>query len=159
MDAYGAYGDNNTPYFSSTMISLLDRGVLYVSASIRGGGDKGKQWHINGRMLKKKNTFTDFIDCAEYLIEEGYTTKDMLVATGASAGGLTLGASLNLKSDIFKAVILDVPFVDLMNTMFDPELSATVSEYEEWGNPNDKEYYTYMKSYCPYNQHTEKGIS
>ncbi len=150
LDVYGAYGDNNTPYFSSALISLLDRGVLFATASIRGGGDKGKQWHIDGRMLKKKNTFTDFINCAEYLIEEGYTTKDMLVATGGSAGGLTVGAALNMKSDIFGAVILDVPFVDLMNTMFDPELSATVSEYEEWGNPNIDEYYQYMKSYCPY---------
>ncbi len=147
---YGAYGMSMEPYFSSTRLSLLDRGFIYAIAHIRGGEEMGRYWYDQGKLLNKKNTFTDFIACAEYLVAEKYTSSDRLVISGASAGGLLMGAVTNMRPDLFRAVVADVPFVDLINTMMDPSIPLTVIEYEEWGNPNDKEYYDYMKSYSPY---------
>ncbi len=148
--SYGSYGDNSDPYFSSTRLSLLDRGFIYVIAHTRGGGEMGRDWYEGGKMLTKKNTFTDFIACAEYLIGENYTSSEKLVIEGQSAGGLLVGAVVNMKPDLFKVVIARVPFVDALNTMLDASLPLTVLEYEEWGNPNYKEYYEYIKSYSPY---------
>jgi oligopeptidase B len=148
--AYGSYGASSSVGFNSGRLSLLDRGMIYALAHIRGGGDMGKIWHEQGRMLTKKNTFTDFINCAEYLIAEKYTAKDRLVIEGGSAGGLLMGAVTNMRPDLFKAVLSHVPFVDVINTMLDASIPLTTSEYIEWGNPNDKQYYTYMKSYSPY---------
>ena len=150
LEGYGAYGDFNDPSFSISRISLLDRGFIVGIAHVRGGLEKGKQWHFDGMLFKKKNTFTDFIDCAKHLIEKQYTAKERLIITGASAGGLLIGAVLNERPDLFKAAVLEVPFVDVVNTMLDSTLSATVSEYDEWGNPANKEYFDYIKSYCPY---------
>jgi oligopeptidase B len=148
--AYGSYGDSSNPYFSSSRLSLLDRGVIFAIAHVRGGGELGKRWHQQGRMLQKKNTFTDFISCAQKLISENYTASDKLIIEGGSAGGMLVGAVLNMKPELFMAAIADVPFVDVLNTMLDPSLSAVVSEYEEWGNPNIKEQFDYIHSYCPY---------
>jgi oligopeptidase B len=148
--AYGSYGISMPVSFSSTRLSLLDRGVVYALAHIRGGGDMGKIWHEQGRLMYKKNTFTDFIACAEHLIKEKYTSKDRLVIQGGSAGGLLMGAVTNMRPDLFKAVVSQVPFVDVMNTMLDASLPLTVGEYLEWGNPNEKEAYFYLKSYSPY---------
>ncbi|MDA3837827.1 MAG: S9 family peptidase [Candidatus Delongbacteria bacterium] len=150
MDGYGAYGLFFDQDFSIPMISLLDRGVIYAIAHVRGGLEKGKKWHIEGMLKNKKNTFKDFISCAEYLIEKGYTSSEKLVITGASAGGLLVAAVLNERPDICKAAILDVPFVDLINTMADPSLTSVVTEYDEWGNPAVKEDFEYMLSYDPY---------
>ncbi|HWQ33524.1 MAG TPA: S9 family peptidase [Blastocatellia bacterium] len=148
--AYGSYGISMPVSFSSNRLSLLDRGVVYALAHIRGGGDMGKIWHEQGRLMHKKNTFTDFIACAEHLIREKYTNKDRLVIQGGSAGGLLMGAVTNMRPDLFRAVVSQVPFVDVMNTMLDASLPLTVGEYLEWGNPNEKEAYFYMKSYSPY---------
>ncbi|TAK56737.1 MAG: S9 family peptidase, partial [Bacteroidetes bacterium] len=148
--AYGSYGSSTSPTFSSVRLSYLDRGIIYAMAHIRGGGDMGREWYDNGKLLKKKNTFTDFIACAEHLIKEKYTSKEKLTISGGSAGGLLMGAVTNMRPDLFKAVIASVPFVDVINTMLDPTLMYTAQEYLEWGNPNVKEYYDYMKSYCPY---------
>ena len=150
LNAYGSYGIPSNVTFNSNRLSLIDRGVVYAVAHIRGGGDLGKEWHDEGKMLKKKNTFTDFIAAAEHLIKEKYTSKDQLVITGGSAGGLLMGAVTNMRPDLFKAVVSYVPFVDVINTMMDKSLPLTVQEYLEWGNPNDKEAYAYMKSYSPY---------
>ncbi len=150
LTAYGAYGDRFDPYFSSARLSLLNRGVIYAIAHVRGGGEMGKTWYDQGKMLNKKNTFTDFIACTEFLISEKYTNKDKLIIDGGSAGGLLIGAVTNMQPDLFHGVIADVPFVDIINTMLDPTLSAVVSEYEEWGNPTDKEYFDYILSYSPY---------
>lgn len=147
---YGAYGISSEPYFSSNRLSLLDRGFIYAIAQVRGGGEMGRYWYEQGKLLNKKNTFTDFIACAEHLINEKYASKDELVMNGGSAGGLLMGAVTNMRPDLFKVVIADVPFVDLINTMLDPSLPLTVIEYEEWGNPHEKEYYGYMRSYSPY---------
>jgi oligopeptidase B len=147
---YGAYGISWEPTFSSNRLSLLDRGFVYAIAHVRGGGEMGRYWYDEGKLLKKKNTFTDFIACAEHLIAENYTSGDKLVICGGSAGGLLVGAVTNMRPDLFEAVIADVPFVDALNTMLDPSIPLTVIEYEEWGNPNEKEYYDYMKSYSPY---------
>ena len=147
---YGSYGASREPTFSSNRLSLLDRGFIYVMAHVRGGGEMGRYWYEDGKLLKKKNTFTDFIACAEHLIAEKYTSSDRLVIYGGSAGGLLVGAVTNMRPDLFNAVIADVPFVDVLNTMLDPTIPLTVIEYEEWGNPNQKEYYHYMKSYSPY---------
>ena len=147
---YGAYGITYPVTFSSSRLSLLDRGVTVAIAHVRGGGEMGKRWHDAGRMLQKKNTFSDFIACAEFLIAEGYTASDRLVIEGGSAGGLLMGAVLNERPDIFYAAILRVPFVDVINTMLDESLPLTVGEFEEWGNPKIREHYVYMKSYCPY---------
>jgi len=147
---YGAYGFSSEPTFSSSNLSLLDRGFVYAIAHVRGGGEMGRYWYDDGKLLHKKSTFTDFIACAEHLIFEKYTSKDKLVINGVSAGGLLIGAVTNMRPDIFRVVIANVPFVDVINTMLDPSLPLTVIEYEEWGNPNQKEYYEYMKSYSPY---------
>ena len=147
---YGAYGISMDPYFSSNRLSLLDRGYVLAIAHIRGGGEMGRHWYESGKLLNKKNTFTDFIACAEYVIDQKYTSPDKLVIGGGSAGGLLMGAVVNMRPELFKAVVADVPFVDIMNTMLDPDLPLTVGEYEEWGNPNEKEYFDYMMSYSPY---------
>lgn len=147
---YGSYGISEEPRFSSNRLSLLDRGFVYAVAHVRGGGEMGRDWYENGKLLKKKNTFSDFIACAEQLVKDKYTSSDKLVASGGSAGGLLAGAILNMRPDLFKAVVADVPFVDVLNTMLDESIPLTVTEYEEWGNPNKKEYYDYMKSYAPY---------
>ncbi len=148
--AYGSYGISMPVTFSSNRLSLLDRGVIFVIAHIRGGGELGKPWHDMGRMYHKMNTFTDFIAAAEHLIAEGYTSKDKLAIEGGSAGGLLMGAVVNLRPDLFRLVISHVPFVDVLNTMMDPSLPLTVGEYEEWGNPQVEQDYFYMKKYCPY---------
>ena len=147
---YGAYGYPLDVDFSSARLSLLDRGVIFAVAHVRGGGEMGKRWHDEGRMLKKMNTFTDFISCAEHLIGEHYTDPGKLVIQGGSAGGLLVGAVTNFRPELFRAVVADVPFVDVINTMLDDRLPLTTGEYEEWGNPKDKVYYDYMKSYSPY---------
>jgi len=141
LEGYGAYGDPNDVYFSSERLSLLDRGVIYAVAHIRGGGDLGKAWHEAGRMLHKMNTFTDFIAVAETLIRQRYTSSDRLAISGGSAGGLLMGAVINMRPDLFKVVLSHVPFVDVLSTMLDASLPLTVGEYEEWGNPNIKQYY------------------
>jgi oligopeptidase B len=148
--AYGSYGISMPVGFNSNRLSLLDRGVTFAIAHIRGGGELGKPWHDAGRMHRKLNTFTDFIACAEHLIAEKYTSKEKLVAEGGSAGGLLMGAVANLRPDLFRLVITHVPFVDVLNTMLDATLPLTVGEYEEWGNPQVVADYFYMKSYCPY---------
>ncbi len=147
---YGSYGIGMPPAFSSSRLSLLDRGMSYAIAHIRGGDEMGEQWREDGMLMKKKNTFFDFIDCAEYLVNEKWTSKDRLVIEGASAGGLLMGAVVNLRPDLFRAAHLGVPFVDVMNTMMDATLPLTVGEYLEWGNPNEKEAYDYMLTYSPY---------
>lgn len=147
---YGSYEISIDPAFSSNRISLLDRGFVYAIAHIRGGGDMGRDWYENGKFLNKKNTFTDFINSAEFLIKEKYTSSKKLVIMGGSAGGLLMGAVTNMRPDLFKCVVSHVPFVDVINTMMDPALPLTVIEYDEWGNPNEKKYFDYMKSYSPY---------
>jgi oligopeptidase B len=147
---YGAYGASMDPWFSSNRLSLLDRGVIYAAAHVRGGGEMGERWWEDGSMLNKMNTFTDFIACSEYLIDEGYATPDGLVATGGSAGGLLMGAIANMRPDLYRIIVADVPFVDVLNTMLDASIPLTVGEYDEWGNPNEEEYYFYMRSYSPY---------
>ena len=148
--AYGSYGATIPVGFSSNRLSLLDRGMVYALAHIRGGGDMGKTWHDAGRMERKMNTFTDFIAAAEHLVAQGYTSRDRLVINGGSAGGLLMGAVVNLRPDLFKAVIADVPFVDVINTMLDETLPLTVGEFEEWGNPKIPEQYGWIKAYDPY---------
>jgi oligopeptidase B len=148
--AYGSYGFSYPITFSTNRLSLLNRGITIAIAHIRGGGDMGKEWHDQGKMMNKRNTFTDFIACAEHLIAEKYTSPDRLTIQGGSAGGLLMGAVVNLKPELFKAVISDVPFVDVMNTMLDATLPLTVQEYLEWGNPNEEPAFHYMLSYSPY---------
>ncbi|MBL7794285.1 MAG: S9 family peptidase [Saprospiraceae bacterium] len=147
---YGSYGASMEPYFSSTRLSLLDRGFGYAIAHIRGGQEMGRQWYDDGKLLKKKNTFTDFIDCAEYLVKNKYAAKDQLFAMGGSAGGLLMGAVVNMRPDLWKGVVASVPFVDVITTMLDESIPLTTGEFDEWGNPKDKAYYDYIKSYSPY---------
>ena len=147
---YGSYGDSIDLDFDSDLFSMVDRGVVAAVAHIRGGGEMGKAWHDDGRMMHKKNTFTDFIACAEYLVAQGYGSKDRLVIEGESAGGLLMGAVLNLRPDLFRAALVGVPFVDVMNTMLDESLPLTVTEFEEWGNPKEKPAFDYMITYSPY---------
>ena len=147
---YGSYGISIDPSFSASRVSLLDRGVIYAIGHIRGGGELGEAWRDAGRMMTKKNTFTDFVACADYLADNHYTAHDRLVIEGGSAGGLLIGATLNLRPDVCKAAVLAVPFVDVLNTMSDPSLPLTTSEYIEWGNPNNQAEYDYIKSYSPY---------
>ncbi|HLE37658.1 MAG TPA: S9 family peptidase [Candidatus Acidoferrales bacterium] len=147
---YGSYGASMSATFSSNRLSLLDRGVTFAIAHIRGGGELGKPWHDQGRMMHKRNTFTDFIASAEFLIAQKFTAKDRLAITGGSAGGLLMGAVTNMRPDLFKAVVSLVPFVDVLNTMADSSLPLTVAEFEEWGNSANKAEYDYMKTYCPY---------
>jgi oligopeptidase B len=150
--AYGSYGSSTDPTFSITRLSLLNRGFVYAIAHIRGGQEMGRQWYDDGKMFKKKNTFTDFIDCAEFLISEKYTNPEKLFAQGGSAGGLLMGAVVNMKPELFKGVIAKVPFVDVITTMEDESIPLTTGEFDEWGNPKNPESYMYMLSYSPYDQ-------
>ena len=155
--AYGSYGAPMDIDFDSEIFSLVDRGVVYAIAHIRGGGEMGKAWHDDGRMMHKKNTFTDFIACAEYLTAQGYGSKDKLVIEGASAGGLLMGAVLNMRPDLFHAAIVGVPFVDVINTMLDESIPLTVPEFEEWGNPKKEAEFDYMITYSPYDNIAAKA--
>jgi len=152
--AYGSYGASMDPYFSSIRLSLLDRGFIYAIAHIRGGEDLGRDWYDNGKLLTKKNTFTDFVDCSQYVIDQKYTSPQHLYAEGGSAGGLLMGAIVNMAPQLYHGVIAQVPFVDVVTTMLDDSIPLTTGEYDEWGNPNEKEYYDYMKSYSPYDNLT-----
>jgi oligopeptidase B len=147
---YGAYGLSIDPAFASPRLSLIDRGFAYAIAHVRGGQELGRQWYEDGRLLRKKNTFNDFIACAEYLIREKFTNPGKLFAMGRSAGGLLMGAIANMRPDLFKGVVAEVPFVDVITTMLDPSIPLTTGEYDEWGDPSQKEYYDYMLSYSPY---------
>lgn len=148
--AYGSYGSTIDPYFSTVRLSLLDRGFVYAIAHIRGGEYLGRDWYENGKLLSKMNTFYDYIDCSKHLIAENYTSKEQLYAYGGSAGGLLMGVIINLNPELYKGVLAIVPFVDVLTTMLDDTIPLTTGEYDEWGNPNDKEYYEYMKLYSPY---------
>jgi oligopeptidase B len=148
--AYGSYGSSEDADFNANLFSLVDRGVVYAVAYVRGGGELGKKWHDDGRMLHKKNTFTDFIAAAEHLIAEGFTSPPRLVIEGGSAGGLLMGAVVNMRPDLFKAVVSKVPFVDVINTMSDASLPLTAGEWEEWGNPADPDDYATIRRYDPY---------
>ncbi|MCL4812009.1 MAG: S9 family peptidase, partial [Vicinamibacteraceae bacterium] len=150
LTGYGAYGIPAVAAFSSNLFSLVDRGVVVARAHIRGGGDLGKRWHDEGRMMKKMNTFTDFIAVADYLVAQRVGARERMAITGGSAGGLLIGAVLNLRPDVARAAVLQVPFVDVINTMLDESLPLTVAEFEEWGNPKNKAEYDYIKRYCPY---------
>ena len=156
LTGYGSYGYSYPVHFSSLRLSLLDRGFVFAIAHIRGGEEMGRKWYEDGKFLQKKNTFTDFIACGEHLIAEKWTNSDRLVISGGSAGGLLMGAVINLRPDLFKAVVADVPFVDVLTTILDTSLPLTVLEWEEWGNPNEQKYYDYIKSYSPYDNVTAK---
>ncbi|MDT3776581.1 S9 family peptidase [Nitrospira sp. MA-1] len=147
---YGSYGASMDASFSSPRLSLLDRGFVYALAHIRGGEELGRQWYENGKLLSKKNTFTDFIACAEFLIRQGYAAPQKLFALGGSAGGLLMGAIMNMRPDLFHGVVAQVPFVDVVTTMLDPNIPLTTGEYDEWGDPNQQQFYEYMLSYSPY---------
>jgi oligopeptidase B len=157
LQGYGAYGLSRDATFSSNRVSLLDRGFAFAIAHIRGGGDLGDQWRDDGKLLRKRNTFTDFIACAEHLIAQRFTSPSRLAIEGGSAGGLLMGAVVNMRPDLFHAVLAKVPFVDVLNTILDPTLPLTVGEYEEWGNPSEKLFYDYMKSYSPYDNVSRKA--
>ncbi|MGM0667833.1 MAG: S9 family peptidase, partial [Bacteroidota bacterium] len=154
--AYGSYGSSTDPYFNSNILSLLDRGFAYAIAHIRGGSEMGRQWYEDGKLLEKMNTFTDFNDCAEFLIEQNYTSPDRLFARGGSAGGLLMGVIVNLQPELYKGVLAGVPFVDVVTTMLDPTIPLTTFEWDEWGDPREKVYYDYMLSYSPYDQVKEQ---
>lgn len=158
LNGYGSYGYFFEPAWDPTIISLVDRGYVYAIAHIRGGGDCGKAWYECGKFKNKKNTFTDFIQSAETLIAEKYTCSDKLVIEGRSAGGLLIGAVLNMKPELFKVAVAGVPFVDVINTMMDPTIPLTVNEYEEWGNPNEKDFFDYMSEYSPYENIPDKKV-
>ena len=155
--AYGSYGSNTEAGFNSGVLSLVDRGFAYAIAHIRGGQEMGRAWYDEGKMMKKMNTFTDFIDVAQALVDQRYTSKDKLIAQGGSAGGLLMGAVVNMRPDLFRAVVADVPFVDVINTMMDASIPLTAQEWEQWGNPNRKEHYAYMKAYSPYDNVERKA--
>jgi len=150
--AYGSYGSTVDPYFSSVRLSLLDRGFIYAIAHVRGGEYLGRPWYEDGKLFNKKNTFTDFVDCSKFLIAEKYTSHEHLYAMGGSAGGLLMGAVVNMAPELYNGVLALVPFVDVVTTMLDDSIPLTTGEYDEWGNPNEKDYYEYMKSYSPYDQ-------
>ena len=148
---YGSYEASMDPWFSVTRLSLLDRGIAYAVAHVRGGGELGRRWYEDGKLLAKRNTFTDFVACAHHLVAEGWTSTDRTVAEGGSAGGLLMGAVANLEPSAFAGIVAQVPFVDVLTTILDPSLPLTVAEWDEWGNPlEDKEAYEYIKSYAPY---------
>jgi oligopeptidase B len=147
---YGSYGVSIDPGFNPLRLSLLDRGFVYAIAHIRGGSELGRAWYENGRLMHKKNTFTDFIACAEHLIAQGYTSSERLAIMGGSAGGLLVSAATNMRPDLFKVVVAVVPFTNVITAMLDPDLPLTVIEYEQWGNPNDPQAFEYMRSYSPY---------
>ena len=153
---YGSYGHTIDAGFSSTRLSLLDRGFIFAIAHVRGSEYLGRQWYDNGKLLHKKNTFTDFINCAQYLIYKEFTSAEHLYASGGSAGGLLMGAIINMNPELFNGVLASVPFVDVLTTMLDESIPLTTGEYDEWGNPNDKKYYDYMKSYSPYDNVSEQ---
>jgi oligopeptidase B len=155
--SYGAYGDSSDPYFSSSRLSLLDRGFIYAVPHILGGSEMGRRWYEDGRLLKKKNTFYDFIDATRYLVDRGYTSPGHIYAEGGSAGGLLMGAVANMAPELYKGIIAEVPFVDVVTTMLDPDIPLTTGEYNEWGDPNVKEYYDYMLSYSPYDNVAPKA--
>ncbi len=155
--AYGSYGNSIDAYFSPARLSLLNRGFVFAIAHIRGGQEMGRNWYEDGKFFNKKNTFYDFIDCAEYLISQKFTRKELLFANGGSAGGLLMGAVANMRPDLFKGILAGVPFVDVVTTMLDDSIPLTTGEYDEWGNPNDINYYIYMLSYSPYDQVEKKG--
>jgi oligopeptidase B len=155
--AYGSYGYSSDAYFSSNRLSLLDRGFVFAIAHVRGGEDLGRKWYEDGKLLKKRNTFTDFIACAKHLIDENYTRADRLYGMGGSAGGLLIGAVINMRPDLFDGVIAAVPFVDVVTTMLDESIPLTTGEFQEWGNPKFEEYYHYMLSYSPYDQVESKA--
>ncbi|WP_425602286.1 S9 family peptidase [Luteimonas aquatica] len=148
--AYGSYGSSTDPGFSLTTVSLLDRGMVYAIAHIRGGQEMGRKWYDDGKLFKKKNTFTDFIDVTDFLVKEGYAAKDRVAAYGGSAGGLLMGAVANMAPEKYRVILSQVPFVDVVTTMLDPSIPLTTNEYDEWGNPEKQDYYTYMLSYSPY---------
>ncbi len=150
LNAYGSYGYSSDAHFSSTVLSLLDRGFIFGIAHVRGGEDLGRHWYEDGKLLQKKNTFTDFIDCSKFLISEKYTSPKHLYAEGGSAGGLLMGAIANMAPELYNGIIAQVPFVDVVTTMLDDTIPLTTGEYDEWGNPNEKDYYDYMLSYSPY---------
>jgi oligopeptidase B len=150
--AYGSYGASMDVYFSSTRLSLLDRGFVYALCHVRGGQDLGRAWYDDGKMFKKKNTFYDFIDCSVYLIENKYTSREKLFAEGGSAGGLLMGAIANMRPDLYRGIIAEVPFVDVVTTMLDESIPLTTGEWDEWGNPKNIDSYIYMLSYSPYDQ-------
>ena len=154
---YGSYGFSIDPAFASPRLSLIDRGFVYAIAHVRGGQELGRRWYEDGKLLKKKNTFTDFIACAEHLIREGFTRPESLFAMGRSAGGLLMGAVTNMRPDLFKGIVAEVPFVDVVTTMLDPSIPLTTGEYDEWGDPNEKECYEYMLSYSPYDNVEKKA--
>ncbi len=155
--SYGSYGSSSEATFDSARLSLLNRGFIYAIAHIRGGQEMGRDWYENGKLLKKKNTFTDFIDTGEFLVKEGYTSREHMYAYGGSAGGLLMGAIVNMKPDLWNGVIAAVPFVDVISTMLDETIPLTTFEFDEWGNPKNKEYYDYMKSYSPYDNVTAQN--
>ena len=157
--AYGAYGHTIDPYFSSIRLSLLDRGFIYVIAHVRGGEYLGRPWYENGKLLLKKNTFTDFIACSKHLIAKNYTSSKHLYAMGGSAGGLLMGSIINMAPKLYNGVVAQVPFVDVITTMLDDSIPLTTGEYDEWGNPNDLAYYNYIKSYSPYDNVEAKNGS
>jgi oligopeptidase B len=150
--AYGSYGLNSDPYFSTVNVSLLDRGMVYAIAHIRGGQEMGRAWYDNGKLLNKINTFTDFIDVTRFLVKEGYAAKDRVAAYGGSAGGLLMGAIANMSPEDYTLIISQVPFVDVVTTMLDESIPLTTNEFDEWGNPAEQKYYDYMLSYSPYDQ-------
>ena len=152
LNGYGSYGASRDPAFRSDRLSLLDRGFVFAIPHIRGGSEMGRYWYEDGKLLKKKNTFYDFIDCGEYLVEQKFTSPDKMFAMGGSAGGLLMGAVVNMRPDLWKGVIADVPYVDVITTMLDTSIPLTTGEFDEWGNPQNKEYYDYMLSYSPYDQ-------
>jgi oligopeptidase B len=150
--AYGSYGITVDPYFSSIRLSLLNRGFIFAIAHIRGGEYLCRKWYEGGKLLQKKNTFTDFIDCSQFVIDQGYTSSQHLYAMGGSAGGLLMGAVINQAPQLYNGIVAAVPFVDVVNTMLDDSIPLTTGEYDEWGNPHDEDYYHYIKSYSPYDQ-------
>ena len=154
---YGSYGSSMDAYFSTARLSLLDRGFVWAIAHVRGGEELGRQWYEDGKLLKKKNTFLDFIYCGKYLVEQGITNNDKMFAMGGSAGGLLVGAVANMAPEMWRGIIAQVPFVDVVTTMLDESIPLTTGEYDEWGNPNEKEYYDYMKSYSPYDNVERKN--
>jgi oligopeptidase B len=155
--AYGSYGYSMDASFSISRLSLLDRGFVFAIAHIRGGEELGREWYEDGKLLTKMNTFTDFIACSEYLIEHGYTSKEKLFAQGGSAGGMLMGGIVNMRPELYKGVVAQVPFVDVVTTMLDDTIPLTTGEYDEWGNPNDKAFYEYMLAYSPYDNVEKKA--
>jgi oligopeptidase B len=154
---YGSYGASMDASFGGTRLSLLNRGFVYAIAHIRGGQEMGRLWYEDGKLMKKINTFTDFIDCGEFLVKEKYTSKSHLYAQGGSAGGLLMGAVVNMAPELWHGVIAQVPFVDVINTMLDESIPLTTNEFDEWGNPKNKDAYSYMKSYSPYENVEKKN--